>query len=162
MGEQRTFPHCDLRSIWLSAWPLNPPSRAPQLRNPTRARKAVSRPSAKVETYREQTTYVPARWSRLEGIFAMDDERVVIAVLAALMLAGVVGEPYSPVEVYYCPAAQPCTAQEGLPPPLPHGPESDFADIGRSFTTSAVIATGPTGSASVGAGAAAPDFWTAG
>lgn len=32
MGEQRTFPHCDLRSIWLSAWPLNPPSRAPQLR----------------------------------------------------------------------------------------------------------------------------------
>jgi len=91
--------------------------------------------------------------SGLKGDFAMDDEGVLVVVLAALMLAGIVGEPYSPAEVSYCPPAQPCTAQEGLPPPMPHGPESDFGNIGRSFSASAVMATGPTGSALVGGGA---------
>jgi hypothetical protein len=80
----------------------------------------------------------------------MDDKGVFVALLVALMLAGVAGEAYSPEEVYYCPAAQPCAAQQGLPPSMPHGPEWDSSNSGRSFTTSAVMATGPTGSASVG------------
>ena len=82
-----------------------------------------------------------------KGIFAMNDEAVFVAILAALMLADVAGEGYSPAEVYYCPAAQPCTAQEGLPPPMSHGPEWDSSNSGRSFTTSVMTATGPTGSA---------------
>jgi hypothetical protein len=83
----------------------------------------------------------------------MDHEGVFVAILLVLMLESVAGESYSPEEVYYCPAAQPCTAQQGLPPSMPHGPEWDSSNSGPSFTTSAVMATGPTGPGSVGAGA---------
>jgi hypothetical protein len=80
----------------------------------------------------------------------MDDERVVVALLAALMLAGVVGELYSPAEVYYCPAAQPCTAQEGLPAPMPHGPEAESWNGARPYTFVALSATGSTSAGPTG------------
>jgi hypothetical protein len=91
--------------------------------------------------------YIDVKWFDLGGIFAMHDKRLAAAGLVGIILAGAPAEAYSPAEAKSCPARS-CAAQQGLLPPwIPHGPESDSSNSARPYTTSAVTATGATGSA---------------
>jgi hypothetical protein len=83
----------------------------------------------------------------------MDDKRLAAAGLAGIIFVGAVAEAYSPAEANSCPELRPCAEQQRLPPWIPHGPESDSSNSARPFTSIAVMATGSTGSASVGTGA---------